>query len=312
MAGILESVDQRTQLAGHNRLELLLFRFNGKQRYGINVFKVREVLECPPLRPMPNAHPAVRGLVYVRGRAFPVVDLARILGKRLPAEGGNLRLVVAEFNRTVQGFLVGSVDRIMNMRWDAIKPPPTTAGVSSYLTAVTEIEGELVEIIDVEKILAEITGVFIEVGSAIKDTDVAPHRKDLPVMVVDDSSTARKMVGKTLEQVGLKCVFAKDGQDALTQLQKMVADGKPIAEQVSLVISDIEMPVMDGYTLTSAIKRDDRLQGLFVLMHSSLSGIFNDSMVKKVGADRFLPKFSADELAKLVLEVIGPGSSKAA
>ncbi len=312
MAGILESVDQRTQLAGHNRLELLLFRFDGKQRYGINVFKVREVLECPPLRPMPNSHPAVRGLAYVRGRAFPVVDLATILGKRLPKTSGNLRLVVAEFNRSVQGFLVGSVDRIMNMKWEAIKPPPAGAAASSYLTAVTQVDNELIEIVDVEKILAEITGVFTEVGSAIKEVAIAPARKDLPVMVVDDSSTARKMIAKTLEQVGLKCISANDGRDALTQLQRLVADGKPITEQVSLVISDIEMPVMDGYTLTSEIKRDARLRDLYVLMHSSLSGIFNDSMVKKVGADRFLPKFSADDLAKLVLEVIGMEDAKAA
>jgi two-component system chemotaxis response regulator CheV len=254
----------------------------------------------------------VRGLVHVRGRAFPVVDLARILGKRLPPDTKNLRLVVAEFNRSVQGFLVGSVDRIMNMRWEAIKPPPTNTGANSYLTAVTEIDKELVEILDVEKILAEITGVFTEVGAAIKTAAPTAERKKLPVMVVDDSSTARKMVGKTLEQVGLACLFANDGRDALNQLQKLVADGRPITEQIALVISDIEMPSMDGYTLTSEIKRDPRLKDVYVLMHSSLSGIFNDSMVKKVGADRFLPKFSADELAKLVLEIVAPDPARAA
>jgi two-component system chemotaxis response regulator CheV len=302
MAGVLENVDMRTRLAGHNRLELLLFRMSGRQRYGINVFKVREVIECPRLRRVPNAHAAVRGVATIRDRTIPVIDLGKILGMRhSPGSNGDF-VVITEFNRSVQGFLVTSVDRIVNMNWEEILAPPANSGRGNYLTAVTRLDNELVEILDVEKVLAEVMPRPIDVSAEIAAAESeAPER--LPVLVADDSSTARKMIARTLDQVGIQYFTATNGREALEMLRAWAAEG-PVKNKIGMVVSDIEMPEMDGYTLTTEIKKDPRLKDLYVMLHSSLSGVFNDAMVKKVGADRFLPKFNSDDFARLILEIM--------
>lgn len=303
MAGLLENVDMRTRLAGNNRMELLLFRMQGRQRYGINVFKVREVLECPPLRRVPTAHPAVRGVATIRGRTLSVIDLGKMLGMRATTDMAGQFVVITEFNRSVQGFLVSGVDRIVNMNWEDILAPPANSGKGSYLTAVTRLDNELIEILDVEKVLSEVVPRSIEVSEEVTST-MKTGDKHLPLLVVDDSSTARKMIARTLDKVGIPYLMANNGREALTQLQDLAADGLPVSGKIGLVISDIEMPEMDGYTLTTEIKKDPRLKELYVLLHSSLSGVFNDSMVKKVGADQFLAKFNSEDFARLVLEVI--------
>lgn len=303
MAGLLENVDMRTRLAGSNRMELLLFRIHGRQRYGINVFKVREVIECPPLRRVPTSHPAVRGVATIRGRTLSVIDLGKMLGMRATTDMTGQFVVITEFNRSIQGFLVGGVDRIVNMNWEDILAPPANSGKGSYLTAVTSLDNELVEILDIEKVLAEVAPRSAEVSEEVAAKKMTGD-KQLPLLVVDDSSTARKMIARTLDQVGIPYVMAVNGREALAQLQDLAADGQPVAGKIGLVISDIEMPEMDGYTLTTEIKKDPRLKDLYVLLHSSLSGVFNDVMVKQVGADQFLAKFNSDDFARVVLEVI--------
>lgn len=300
MASVMEGVNQRTQLAGHNRLELLLFRLNGKQRFGINVFKVQEVIQCPALTRVPKSHSAVRGVAHMRGKTIPVMDLSAAIGGRPLADCAGCYVIITEYNRSVQGFLVGGVERIINMKWQDILPPPKGSGMNNYMTAVTNLDGELIEIIDVEKVLAEVSGVKMEVSQALVQ-DSVDNLVKREVLVVDDSSVARKQVVRTLEQIGITCTVANDGREALEQLQRWAADGTPVTERLLMVISDIEMPEMDGYTLTTEIRRNERLKNLHVLLHSSLSGVFNAALVKKVGADQFLPKFGADDLAKAVL-----------
>lgn len=143
MASILDSVNQLTQLVGQNRLELLLFRLNGRQRFGINVFKVREVLQCPKLTAMPKLHPFVRGVAHIRGQTISVIDLSMATGGRPVQDLDQAFIIIAEYNRSVQGFLVGNVERIINMNWESILPPPKGAGRYNYMTAVTEIDGEI-------------------------------------------------------------------------------------------------------------------------------------------------------------------------
>jgi len=267
------------------------------------VFKVREVLECPPLRRVPTSHAAVRGVATIRGRTLSVIDLGKMLGMRETTDVAGQFIVITEFNRSVQGFLVSGVDRIVNMNWEDILAPPANSGKGSYLTAVTRLDNELIEILDVEKVLSEVVPRDVNVSEAVVATKKSDDQH-LPLLVADDSSTARKMIARTLNQVGIPYIMAVNGRDALTKLQELVADGQPISSKIGLVISDIEMPEMDGYTLTTEIKKDPRLKDLYVLLHSSLSGVFNDSMVKKVGADQFLAKFNSDDFARLVLEVI--------
>lgn len=303
MASILDSVNQLTQLVGQNRLELLLFRLNGRQRFGINVFKVREVLQCPPLTVMPKLHPYVRGIAHIRGQTIAVIDLSMATGGRPIADLSNCFIIIAEYNRSVQGFLVGSVERIINMNWEAILPPPSGAGRYNYMTAVTDVDGELVEILDVEKILDEISPNKAVVSQEIVQEGEHHHVRGRTVLVADDSSVARKQVERALQSIGVHCLLVKDGREALETLAEM-AHKAPIREQIALVISDIEMPEMDGYTLTAEIRNNPALKDLYIILHTSLSGVFNQAMVQKVGANNFIAKFNPDELAKAVQDAM--------
>ncbi|MFP4080378.1 MAG: chemotaxis protein [Ectothiorhodospira sp.] len=307
MSDLLEDVNRRTQMVGQNRLELLLFSLGTRQMFAINVFKVREVITCPSLNRMPRAHPIVRGVATLRGQTVSVVDLAQAIGMNAPAPDKGF-VILTEFNRSVQGLLVAGVDRIINLNWDQIRPPPRGTHKDSFLTAVTQVDDRLVEIIDVEKVLEMVTGPSKDVDASLK-TDTSEGGRVRRALVADDSAVARRQVVRALEQIGVESVVVNDGRRALDALKAMAEQG-PIDEQLGMVISDIEMPEMDGYTLSSEIRRIPELSGVYILLHSSLSGTFNETLVKRAGANRFLPKFSPDELAEAVLECLrsgGPG-----
>lgn len=300
MAGVLDSVNQRTQLVGQNRLELLLFSLGGSQLYGINVFKVKEVLQCPALNEIPKRNPVVRGVAHIRGGTIPIMDLKLATGHPPLTDIENCFIIITEYNRSTQGFLVKGVERIINMNWGDIHPPPKGAGKDNYLTAVTEVEGKLVEIIDVEKILAEVSPLKEDVSADIieaaqEETSVQKH-----VLIVDDSSIARKQIQKVVESLGVKTTLRKDGREAIEYLQGLVDDGKDPYHELLLIVSDIEMPEMDGYTFTAEVRANPDLKNMHIVLHTSLSGVFNEAMVKKVGANDFLAKFHPDELAKRV------------
>ncbi|MEC8297751.1 MAG: chemotaxis protein CheV, partial [Pseudomonadota bacterium] len=297
---ILDSVNQRTQLVGQNRLELLLFRLNGRQRFGINVFKVREVLQCPPLTAMPKLNPLVRGVAHIRGQTISVIDLSMATRGRKIEDLSNAFIVIAEYNRSVQGFLVGAVERIINTNWDAIMPPPQGTGRASYLTAVTEVENELIEILDVEKILNEISPLNAEVSSEVAESLTTEGQENKIIFIADDSAVARNQVKKALTSLGLEIELAKNGLEALNRLKEIAEEYGDVTNRVGVLVSDIEMPEMDGYTLTAEIKNTPELQKLHVVLHTSLSGVFNQAMVQKVGADDFIAKFHPDELATAV------------
>ncbi len=301
MAGILDSVNQRTQLVGQNRLELLLFKLVGRQRFGINVFKVREVLQCPKLTTLPKQDSYIKGVAHIRGQTISVIDLSKATGGPEIVQTDDSFIIIAEYNRSVQGFLVGGVERIINMRWKDILPPPEGAGKTSYLTAVTEIDGEMVSILDVEKILNEINPISTDLSDDVIDTDIGVNLGERIVMIADDSTVARNQVKRALEPLGIKTVLAKNGQDALDQLKEIDEQCEnSVYEKVALLISDIEMPEMDGYTLTAEVKANERMRQMPVILHTSLSGVFNNAMVEKVGAEDFIPKFHPDELATAV------------
>jgi two-component system chemotaxis response regulator CheV len=302
MAGILEGVDQRTQLVGHNRMELLLFRLAGKQRYGINVFKVSEVIQCPHLTQVPSSHRVVRGIANIRGKTISIIDLGAAVGQAALTSVDNRFVIIAEYNRSTIGFLVSAVERIVNLNWGDIIPPPKASGREHYLTAVTRVDGELVEILDVEKILSQVMGdrSFLSADVAAKTEQVRAISRT--VLVVDDSTVARNQIKRTLDRIGVQNIMAVDGKQAWEMLGKMAQDPRPVAEQIGMIICDIEMPNMDGYTLTSLIKGDPRFKDLFILLHTSLSGVFNRAMVEKVGANAFVPKFEPDDLANAIIQ----------
>ncbi|WP_341708948.1 chemotaxis protein CheV [Halopseudomonas sp.] len=301
MAGVMDSVNQRTQLVGQNRLELLLFRLAGNQLYGINVFKVKEVLQCPRLTAMPKLHPVVRGVAHIRGGTLPILDLNRATGGPGLDDLETAFVIITEYNYKVQGFLVRSVERIVNMNWSEIHPPPKGTGREHYLTAVTRVDNQMVEIIDVEKVLAEVVPANEKVSEGVVDAGTQAEAVSRRVLIVDDSSIARKQVMRCLQEIGVEIVALNDGRQALDWLKARADEGEDVSESLLMMISDIEMPEMDGYTLTAEVRNDPRLNKLHIMLHTSLSGVFNQAMVKKVGADDFLAKFKPDDLAQRVI-----------
>ncbi|HDZ57772.1 MAG TPA: chemotaxis protein CheV [Pseudomonas xinjiangensis] len=302
MAGVMDSVNQRTQLVGQNRLELLLFRLSGNQLYGINVFKVKEVLQCPKLTLLPKLNPVVKGVAHIRGGTLPIIDLNKATGGPGLSDLSTAFVIITEYNYRVQGFLVRSVERIVNMNWSEIHPPPRGTGRDHYLTAVTRVEDQMVEILDVEKILAEVVPAQENVSAGVIDQATQSEAVARKVLIVDDSSVARKQVARCLQEVGVEIVALNDGQQALEWLRALADKGENVSTHLLMMISDIEMPEMDGYTLTAEVRNDPRMKDLHIMLHTSLSGVFNQAMVKKVGADEFLAKFKPDELARRVID----------
>jgi two-component system chemotaxis response regulator CheV len=310
MSGILERVDQKTQLVGLNRLELLLFRLTDDQLYGINVFKVREVIRTPKIVRVPKSDGRLLGVAEIRDQKISIVDLSATLDiDALDVQQmKESYTVVTEFNSSIQGFVVKNVERIIHLKWEEISPPPPMFEHSSYLTGVTKADDTLVEILDVEKILADIKGLpdmlSEEYRMSIPRIDIERIRQ-YKVLVADDSSTARQVIEGSLERLGVASVLVANGHEAykwlLTRALELNAEGKRIEDEILMVISDIEMPEMDGYTLTKEIRNHDLLRNLYVLIHSSLSGGFNASLIEKVGANSFVPKWHQDDLANKIV-----------
>jgi two-component system chemotaxis response regulator CheV len=212
-------------------------------------------------------------------------------------------IIVTEYNRSVQAFLGGSVDRIMNLNWDAVLPPPRGAGRSHYLTAITRLDdNRLVEIIDVEKVLAEIVPFNAKVTDGLLDDALLNKARGREVLLVDDSPTGIAQLKDTLSQVDFTLHVDTDGLRALRRLQAWADMDADVPKRLLMVITDAEMPEMDGYRLTSEIRKDPRLRDLYVVLHTSLSGNFNKAMVEKVGCDGFLSKFQPDLLVEAVRE----------
>ncbi|QDE31550.1 MULTISPECIES: chemotaxis protein CheV [Shewanella] len=306
MRKVLDTVDQRTKLVGENRLELLLFRINSTQLFAINVFKVKEVVKLPPLSSLPGSNHNIYGVANIRGISIPVINLREAIGFSPMPVTEDSNLIITEYNRSVQGFLVGKVENIVNMTWSDIMPPPKSAGGHNYLTAITRIEEEgqarLVSIIDVEKVLAEIIDYDVKISDGVLDESLISYMPGRKILIVDDSSTARKQVRDTLSQLGLEIIEASDGLQALRLLQSWADEGRDVTDELLMMITDAEMPEMDGYKLTSEVRHDPRMAKLYITLNTSLSGSFNQAMVEKVGCDKFISKFQPDLLVGVVQE----------
>ncbi len=306
MSDLLKSIDARTKLAGTNKLEILLFslglnsKTGRRESFGINVFKVREVMRTPPITSAPDMPASVEGMVSLRGVLVPVVDLAKYAG--IDTDSPRSIMIVTEYARHTQGFLVENVDTILRLDWSQMKVPPEMllAEMGGLVTAVTELpDGRLVMMMDVEKVLSETTNYDEE----IVYRNIKPlNDPTLTVYFADDSVVARNQITRTLEAMNVKYVAAMNGQEAWSELQKVAAyaetSGQKITDLVSLVLTDVEMPEMDGYILTKKIKTDPRFAGVQVIMHSSLSGMSNQQLGKSVGVDEYVPKFEAQKLSE--------------
>jgi two-component system chemotaxis response regulator CheV len=306
MSDLLSSIDARTRLAGTNKLEILLFalgldnRTGRRETFGINVFKVREVMRTPPITSAPDMPAAVKGMVSLRGALVPVVDLADYIG--MQPESPREIMIVTEYNGKTQGFLVESVDTILRLDWAQMRVPPQmlTSNLGGLVTAVTELpDGCLVMMLDVERVLAETD----KVDDAMIFNGISSlGRDDLTILFADDSSVARGQIERTLAVLGIKHISAVNGRAAWDELLRIAtaaeASGRHAKDYVQLVLTDVEMPEMDGYLLTKNIKADPRFSGIPVIMHSSLSSMSNQQLGRSVGVDEYVPKFEPHRLAE--------------
>ncbi len=312
MSELLRRIDARTKLAGANKLEILLFTLgtdlttNRKETFGINVFKVREVMRIPEITRAPDMPPSVEGMVSLRGSLVPVIDLARHIG--IQTDTAPSIMIVTEYNGHTQGFLVGEVDTILRIDWSQMRVPPAmlTARMGGLVTAVTELEDKrLVMMLDVEKILADTTDMD---DDHLFATLVPLDKSNRTLLYADDSSVARKQIERTLQALGVNGIATMNGRQAWDELLKIATQAdmtaRPVSDFIQIVLTDVEMPEMDGYVLTKNIKSDPRFHGIPVLMHSSLSSDANRNLGVSVGVDEYVPKFEPHRLAEVLTRLI--------
>jgi two-component system chemotaxis response regulator CheV len=290
--GLLDHIDARTNLAGTNKMEILLFNLGTEEKFGINVFKVKEVSQAGKITRTPNMPQGVDGIVSLRGHVMPVLNLAKFMGIR--EEEPHQTMMVAEYNNHILGFLVKDVDRIIRVDWDKVRP---TEGMLSdkdaLITAITNLDdGSLVSILDVEQILSNAFGEAI-----VGNVERIESAHDLCVFFADDSMVARRKIIEVLDRMGVKHIQSNNGQEAWDRLRAMAdaaqSSGQNLHDQIQVILTDAEMPAMDGYVLTQYVKNDRRFEGIPVVMHSSLSSDANRAMGKRVGVDYYVPKFDS-------------------
>ncbi|MGQ7958088.1 chemotaxis protein CheV [Pseudomonas sp. SP16.1] len=280
-------------------LSLLLFRLHSGRLLGINLLKVNEIIPCPALTKLPNRHPNVRGIATLRGSALTVIDLARAIGERSASNEDEGCLIVTELSRSRQGLHVKSVERIVQCSTRDVRPPPAASGKRAFITGVTQIDGAIVQILDIEKVLHDIAPVLdeapLEQLLEAEDSGLLQGRR---VLIVDDSQVALQQTLNVLRQLGLDCTAVRSAQAALQQLQAHGQSGMPF----ELLVSDIEMPEMDGYDLVREIRRSAELAATYVLLHTSLDSTMNTEKARSVGANAVLTKFSSIDLTQALLQ----------
>ena len=313
MSDLFKDINARTKLAGTNKLEILMFtlgmdsRSGRRETYGINVFKVREVMRIPAITKAPDMPAAVEGMVSLRGALVPVIDLAKYTNMQTDTRPSIM--IVTEYNGHTQGFLVEGVDTILRLDWSSMKVPPEmlNAQLGGLVVAVTEMpDKRLVMMMDVEKVLAD-TGNF---GT---DEVLFKHIPQISVanrtvFFVDDSPVARKQIARTLDAMGVHYISAVNGKKAWEELRRLADSADvahvPVSNLIQVILTDVEMPEMDGYMLTRKIKGDQRFNNIPVLMHSSLSSQSNQQLGKAVGVDEYVPKFEPQKLSQTLIRLL--------
>ena len=297
---------------GTNEMELVVFRMFSSQPdgtpeildYGVNVAKVREIIPMPTLTKVPDMPSYAEALAEVRGEVIPIVDLGKWMKVNPPASMDiRLKVIVLEMLGTTVGMIVHEVERIRRIKWDQIKPPPSLlqAKHSGRVTGVTKIdEGDsLLLILDLESVISEMGGLVHTQDVALGEIErIGKKKLKGTVLIADDSSVARKILKDTLENAGLHVIEAVDGKKALEILEDFLSriGDQPITDFVQLVISDVEMPEMDGLTFTKNVKNNPKLGMLPVMINTSLSGEENKEKAQGVGADGYMVKFDVTML----------------
>ena len=301
--------------AGSNEMELVDFRIirgsiTGGEDYegifGVNVAKVREIIKVPHLTELPGTPEYIEGIFDLRGVVVPVINLGKWMQYPAPTKPVSERIIITEFSDILMGFVVHEAKRIRRISWKDIEPASFAAGSGvldrSKITGVTRIEDDQVLlIIDFESIVGEL---------GIHDTEQHVSTLDFEkidgiALVLDDSLVARRIVKTSLEELGLSVIEATDGQDGLDKLENMYGIyGDSIREKLRIIVSDVEMPRMDGFHFTSNVKADKRFDNIPIIFNSSISDHFSDMRGKEVGADAYLTKNQTETFHEIILAAI--------
>lgn len=301
---------------GSNEMELVDFRILEQQEdgvyegiYGINVSKVREIIKMPKLTELPGTPEFIEGIFDLRDVVIPVVNLAKWMGVVEP-EGSekNARVIITEFNNVLIGFIVHDAKRIRRISWGNIEPATFANGSGdldgSKITGVTKIEDDSVLLIlDLESVVQDLGLYEPEVDSLAKLVD--NNEFSGVALVLDDSSTARKIVKDALEKMGFSVIEAMDGQEGLERLNE-IADTyqDKLEENLKIIISDVEMPRMDGFHFAANVKEDPRFKNIPIVFNSSISDHFSENRGLDAGGEAYLVKFQGgafyDEVSRIV------------
>ncbi len=310
-------MDNKTLKVGSNELELVDFRLFKKELdgkiyegiYGINVAKVREIIKMPKLTELPGSENYIEGIFDLRGIVVPVIDLAKWMGINIPNENEapiKKRVIITEFNNILIGFIVHDAKRIRRISWSDIEPASFSSGQGrldkSKITGITRIEGrEILLILDLESIVEEMG--FFESNLEIEEDKI--EKFSGLVLLVDDSSTARRIEKDALEKMGFDIIEAANGQEGLQKLDELYAVyGEDIKKKLKLILSDIEMPKMDGYHMAAKIHEDKRFNSIPLVFSSSISDAFSDIRGEQVGAEGYLVKFDPNRFYTKITEVL--------
>ena len=286
--------------SGTNEIEIVEFEV-GQNKFGINVIKVKEIIQPIPVTFIPHAHPHVEGIIQLRGEVLPVVDMLKVLGLPTVERNPQQKYIVAEFNKQKVVFHVDNVTQIHRISWDLIeKPSDMYQGGNSQVIGVIKQNEQMILLLDFERIMVDInpeSGINIE---SVKKLGVR-ERSEKRIVIAEDSPLLRKLLFDTMNEAGYgNLEFFENGRDAFEYLETLAKADKNIANHVQMVITDIEMPQMDGHHLTKKIKEHDGLNVLPVVIFSSL--ITDDLRHKgdQVGAE---DQISKPEIAELILKV---------
>ncbi|QLR72351.1 chemotaxis protein CheV [Citrobacter freundii] len=316
MNNIQKDIDDRTNLTLSNRFELLLFRLGTSldeqksELFGINVFKLREIVPMPAFTRPAGMKAPLLGMVNIRDQVIPVIDLPAVAGCK-PETGLNI-LLITEYARSVQAFAVESVENIMRLDWQQVHTAEKAVN-GRYITSIACLDdnketNNLALVLDVEQILYDIVPSNHDLRATHLETSKFNITPGAVAIVAEDSKVARAMLEKGLNAMNIPHKMHVTGKDAWEKIQQLSleaqAEGKPISEKIALVLTDLEMPEMDGFTLTRKIKTDERLKKIPVVIHSSLSGSANEDHVRRVKADGYVAKFEINELSSVIQEVM--------
>jgi len=300
---------------GSNEMELVDFRILKQEDdgsvyegiYGINVSKVREIIKLPNLTELPGTPEFIEGIFDLRDVVIPVVNLAKWMGVVVPEEAkAQSRVIITEFNNVLIGFIVHDAKRIRRISWNDIEPASFMSNAGSVegskITGVTKIEGDnVLLILDLESVVQDL-------GLYEPDTENLPDKIEVfsgIALILDDSSTARKIVKDAVLKMGFSVVEAGDGEEGLQKLEDIYKMyGNQISDNLKIIISDVEMPKMDGFHFAANVKEDDRFDGIPIVFNSSISDHFSENRGIEAGGEAYLVKFQAstfyDEVARVV------------